>query len=307
MSNHTSIQLSKQIRFCASHYYWLESWSEAQNWSRFKGCANRHGHGHNYQVALTVQGPIDPQTGFMINFVDLTEILQTHVVAVLDHKMLNAQVPFFQDYLPTLESITYFVAQQLLSPLKEAGLSLISVKTLELDDLFMVYSIPPAASQPLTEAIMRLTRQYNFSAAHRLWNPSLSEAENQRLFGPCTRIHGHNYMLEITLEGRPDPLTSMIVDIEAFDTLVEQVLLADLDHRFLDEELSWLGGKLSTAEHLAQGCFDRLAPKIESLSPEARLVQLRLYENPTHWVDVMTEQPLRDHQPLLSSAASTLS
>ena len=68
---------------------------------------------------------------------------------------------------------------------------------------------------------LRLTRSYHFSAGHRLENPALGEEENARIYGPCYRQHGHNYLLEITVGGDLDPVTGMSADLAAVDAAVE--------------------------------------------------------------------------------------
>jgi 6-pyruvoyltetrahydropterin/6-carboxytetrahydropterin synthase len=69
-----------------------------------------------------------------------------------------------------------------------------------------------------------LTRRYRFSAAHRLYSERLSEAENERVYGKCANPggHGHNYALEVTVAGEPDPVTGMVVDLASLDGFVEK-------------------------------------------------------------------------------------
>ncbi|MCA9808133.1 MAG: 6-carboxytetrahydropterin synthase [Cyanobacteria bacterium HKST-UBA06] len=298
-----TVELTKQVSFSASHYYWLDGLSEAENWQRFEGCANRHGHGHNYTVEVTVAGPIDPKSGFIINFADLDTLLHQHVLCHLDHKHLNEEVPFFESRLPTLESITVFVAQQLRAPLAQIGLSLKRLKTIENPRLFMLYS-DPMSDNPQDPPTLALTRVYTFSAAHQLWNPELDEAENLRLFGPCTRLHGHNYTLHVTVCGPPNPQTAMVADIRTVDNVVQRVILDAVDHRCLERDVAFLAGQLSTAEQVVQAFAHQLAPAIAEACAPARLKALRLFENDAHWVDVDVEALLQD-TPLKNTAAST--
>ena len=79
--------------------------------------------------------------------------------------------------------------------------------------------------------MMQLTRVYHFSAGHRLENPRLGAEENARLYGQCYRQHGHNYYLEVTVQGEPDPVTGMLVDITRIDDVVRPVVLKQVDHR----------------------------------------------------------------------------
>ncbi len=108
--------------------------------------------------------------------------------------------------------------------------------------------------------MMELTRVYHFSAAHRLANLALTAEENARLYGPCAQPHGHNYYLEVTLAGRPDPTTGMMVDVAQVDARVGAVV-DRVDHRTL-EDVSELTGVITTGECLARAFWRLLAPGV---------------------------------------------
>lgn len=80
-----------------------------------------------------------------------------------------------------------------------------------------------------------LTRVFRFSAAHRLGNPSFDAAANAAAFGPCVSVHGHNYRLEVTVSGPLDPKTGFCINVLDLKTLVEEHVIAKLDHRFIPE------------------------------------------------------------------------
>jgi 6-pyruvoyltetrahydropterin/6-carboxytetrahydropterin synthase len=115
-------------------------------------------------------------------------------------------------------------------------------------------------------AVVEVTRVYHFSAAHRLANAALSDAANAALYGPCHRPHGHNYYVEVTVAGTPDPVTGMAVDLERLDAVVARVLLDQVDHRQL-EEAEALAGVITTGEGLARAFWRVLAAAL----PQARL------------------------------------
>jgi 6-pyruvoyltetrahydropterin/6-carboxytetrahydropterin synthase len=77
---------------------------------------------------------------------------------------------------------------------------------------------------------LELTRQYHFSAGHRLESPTLSPGDNARLYGQCYRQHGHNYLVEVTVQGQRDPLTGMAADLVALDATVKRLVLDRVDH-----------------------------------------------------------------------------
>ena len=109
--------------------------------------------------------------------------------------------------------------------------------------------------------MIEITRVYHFSAAHRLANPELDAADNAALYGPCTRPHGHNYYVEVTLAGTPDPVTGMAVDLACVDATVAERLLQHVDHHTL-EAVPALAGVITTGEGLARAFWDALAPAL---------------------------------------------
>lgn len=107
----------------------------------------------------------------------------------------------------------------------------------------------------------RLTRRYRFPASHRLQAASLTEAENRELYGKCNHPHGHghNYELEVTVRGRVDRTTGMLMRVEELDRLVASVVIRDLDHRNLNCDVAEFGNLVPTTENLAEVVRQRLA------------------------------------------------
>ena len=109
--------------------------------------------------------------------------------------------------------------------------------------------------------MVELTRVYHFSAAHRLENPALSPEANAARYGACHRPHGHNYYLEVTVAGRPDPVTGMAVDLAKLDAAVAREVLDRVDHRAL-EQVEALAGVITTGEGLARAFWRILVPSV---------------------------------------------
>jgi 6-pyruvoyltetrahydropterin/6-carboxytetrahydropterin synthase len=130
---------------------------------------------------------------------------------------------------------------------------------------------------------VRVTRRLHFAAAHRLHNPTLSDEENQRMYGLCNspNWHGHNYDLEVTVQGEIDPATGYVIDLGDLRDLVEEVVIRDLDHRNLNLDVAWLEGTLTSTENLVVAIWDRLAPRIA----RGRLVRLVLRETERNFVE----------------------
>lgn len=133
---------------------------------------------------------------------------------------------------------------------------------------------------------MRVTRRLHFSAAHRLARGDWDEERNRRVFGLCAspNWHGHNYELDVTVEGEVDPGTGFVLDLKELKEIVEARVLEDLDHRNLNLDVPWLEGVIPTTENLVVGIWNRL---IDALPPQVRLVRLILWETPRNYVEYM--------------------
>lgn len=123
---------------------------------------------------------------------------------------------------------------------------------------------------------MRLTSRYRFSASHRLDTPALSPEQNRRLYGKCNNPHGHghDYVLDITVEG-PVDAGGQVVNRQALDALVRECVLARLDHKNLNVDVAGLAGSVTTTENLARLVRGALA---ESWTLPARLARVRISE-----------------------------
>jgi 6-pyruvoyltetrahydropterin/6-carboxytetrahydropterin synthase len=102
--NNQSVRITKKFEFSASHRYWREEWSPKENDRVFGLCTSPFGHGHNYELHVTVEGKIEPTTGMIINLTDLKKHVST-VITQFDHKYLNVDTPYFKNQIPTTENI----------------------------------------------------------------------------------------------------------------------------------------------------------------------------------------------------------
>jgi len=109
---------------------------------------------------------------------------------------------------------------------------------------------------------VRLTRRYRFSASHRLDLAALSAEENRRLFGKCNNPygHGHDYVLDVTVEGAPDASGQIVARWE-IDALVRERILQRLDHKNLNTDVTELAGRVPTTENLAAAIREMLAER----------------------------------------------
>lgn len=126
-------------------------------------------------------------------------------------------------------------------------------------------------------------RKEHFNAAHRLFNPTWSDAENDKVFGKCAypNYHGHNYELIVKITGIPDPQTGYVVDTKVISDLVRREIVERFDHRNLNEDVSEFKNLNPTAENIAIVIYNLLRPHINSTLE----LQVRLYETPRNFVD----------------------
>lgn len=128
-----------------------------------------------------------------------------------------------------------------------------------------------------------LTRRERFNAAHRLFHPGLSEEENLRLYGPCANpnYHGHNYQLFVTVRGKPDAQSGLVMNLKELSTLIRTEIIAYLDHKNLNLEVPFLHGMVPSCENVAMSIFHRLKPLIRG----CELYSVRLVETENNSVE----------------------
>lgn len=133
-------------------------------------------------------------------------------------------------------------------------------------------------------SMIRLNQKFEFSASHRLHNPSLSDEENRRLFGKCNNPfgHGHNYELRVTLTGQPDD-NGRLIDLPVFERLVDQAVIARLDHKNLNVEVSEFSTLIPTVENIAKVIYQMLKPKFAN--ERAQLASVTVWETPKTWCE----------------------
>jgi 6-pyruvoyltetrahydropterin/6-carboxytetrahydropterin synthase len=145
-----------------------------------------------------------------------------------------------------------------------------------------------------------LTRKIEFAASHRYDNPNLSPEENRRVFGKCNNPHGHghNYTLEVTVAGEPDPVTGMVLDLKDLKELLEREVMERMDHRNLNVEVPELTGKIPTCENIALVIWNLLEPKISV----GKLHRVRLYESADLFADCYRAAASNGHVPAVKES-----
>ena len=152
----------------------------------------------------------------------------------------------------------------------------------------------PAAKEAVTHSatpkeprvlagVVSITRQVHFNSAHRLHNPTKSQKWNEERYGLCTNPHwhGHNYVLEVTVRGAPDPETGYVMDLGELKRILHAAVVDKCDHRNLNEEVDFLRGIIPSTENLVIAFWNEIAPRIK----HGRLHGVRLYETPRNFAE----------------------
>jgi len=133
-----------------------------------------------------------------------------------------------------------------------------------------------------------LTRRMSFSASHRLWSEQLTEEENYATYEKCANPngHGHNYVLEVTLQGMPDPQTGMVVNLTELKGAMDEQVVKWVDHKHLNYDVPWLEGCIPTTEVLVMLFWERLA----SVLPAGTLYEVKLHETENNFASYRGEE-----------------
>ncbi len=126
-----------------------------------------------------------------------------------------------------------------------------------------------------------VTRRAHFCSAHRLFHEEWSDERNREVFGDCSNPnwHGHNYVLDVTVEGPVDPETGFVMDLKALKEAMNARVVDDVDHRNLNLEVGWMKGLKPSTENFAVAIWDRL---VDALPPDVTLKRVRLQETPNN-------------------------
>jgi len=246
------LTISKRFEISASAHLGVPGWSDNRNEAAFGPASRaRHGCGFNYVVDFVFDGPVDFQTGMLINVVIIKDRIKPLLDGRYDHRFLNRDCESLRGRVPTAENL--------------ARLWLDETRPLfgDVDAQPVVCHVQDSLTSEATAyADGRVERHYwlSFSAARRTISPHLSDSENSELFGAAASEagHGHNYRLRMTLDGVPDPASGLLAEHAPLAAAFES-LRTELDHKNLNVEVPALNGLPITTETLAWFVFERLA------------------------------------------------
>lgn len=287
--------INRRSQFSASHRYWLAELSAQENHQRFGKCARAPGHGHNYVLHVSIESELDAY-GMVLNLSEAKAIIQQKVVEPLDFSYLNETWPEFQTTLPTTEYIAQAIWQRL-RPHLPPPLQITNVQLFETPELWADYTGNGMEAY--------LTVSAHFSAAHRLAMPHLSDEENYRVYGKCARPngHGHNYQVEVTVKGKVDPRTGMLVDLGALQGAIAHHVIEPFDHTFLNKDLPYFTQVVPTAENIVIRIGHLLRQPVADIG--ATLHKVKLIESHNNSAEVLASDlegtPVPVHYPSLAA------
>jgi len=266
------IYVTKRAEVATSHRCAHPDWDDAQNGAVY-GLEARP-HGHNYLVEATVSGPVDPRTGMVTNIKDVKAALRK-VLGDYDHRDLNHDHPAFAGTVPTTERVLEKVFAALAGEIGHGRLD--RVRLFESEDACYEAHHPDSPLSPSRRKdTMLITRRYTFSAAHRLHSPHLSEAENREAFRECNNPngHGHNYTLEVTVQGEVDPATGLAANHLHLDGAVRSEVVDRYHYRHLNDDLPEFADAVTTSENIVRIIWNILEKRLG----EGVLYRIRLAE-----------------------------
>ncbi|WP_419882335.1 6-carboxytetrahydropterin synthase [Peribacillus sp. B-H-3] len=250
------LYLSRKLYFSAAHFYKVADWTEEENQKAFGPCSHSNGHGHDYALEVMVKGKLKQDSGIVVNITDIDQVVKAFVHSNLDGKFLNKENGYFAKNIPTTENIITYLWNAFEGMMENCTLHKIRLR--ENDFLY---------AEKEDSSMVRLTRKYHFSTAHRLHSSQLTAEENTAIFGKCNNQfgHGHNYYLEVTVQGKVDPVTGMIANIGDMDRIIDQMVLQKFDHKHLNLDTQEFADLNPTSENVAIVTWNLLSDELPNL------------------------------------------
>jgi 6-pyruvoyltetrahydropterin/6-carboxytetrahydropterin synthase len=259
-------RLTREVRFAINTAAGAPA-PERPPTNSYAGYPSLSGLGHYFTLAVTLAGDLDPDSHYLENIKQIDQTVRHLAIPFFDKTIRHAPSRFGAPLLAE----TFDLLKNAWPParLERLKLSLSPFCSLSLH----------ATERPM----MRLSQKFEFAASHRLHNPALSDEQNRQTFGKCNNPHGHghNYVLEVTVAGEPDPATGMVLDLKELKDILQREVTDRMDHRFLNYEVPELAGQIPTCENIASVIWRLLEPKIT----RGHLNRVRLYETPDLFVD----------------------
>ena len=235
----SGVRCSRKYRFEAAHNEFRGDFSEKENSVLF----GHHTliHGHNYELYVLLEDELDHYSKMVVELGSIDSIVNGRIIDNFDHEYLKRLIsPHTHE----------FFTQKCSSILEDViphyyGIILVE----EVDRIY-------AHVSKTGGRMIHKTHVFKFSAAHKLFNPELFDAENEEVFGKCQRLHGHNYTLSVTMKGDINTVSGKIITDRDFDVLINQIL-TKYDYQQL-HELEEFNGTIPTTEVFIKVLWDEI-------------------------------------------------
>lgn len=212
-------------------------------------------------LRLTVEGPVDPQTGYMCDIRAIDAHLRGQVVPELMRHVTSPD--------PSSVEAAMLAAWPIAQQARPEGGEVVKLELVA--SPFLRFFVLDGE-----KGMVSVTQSFEFAAAHRLYCADLSDEENLRIFGRCSNPngHGHNYVLEVTVTGEPDATTGKVLDLADMHTAVSERVLSRFDHKHLNLDCPDFATQNPSVENIARVIWQRL----EGAFDRAKLATVRVWE-----------------------------
>ncbi len=268
----TAIRLTREVRFSVDR-----DWAGQIDFDRpihnsWGGWPSAVGLVPYLCLRASVTGSPDPVTGYLCNIKRIDELLRSTAIPLAARKLDQRGWKLSAEQL--LQILWPAVAAETPSPATLAELTLLSTP-------YLRYAIKREQTEMVT-----LTQQFEFSAAHRLHCPALSDDENRQTFGKCNNPHGHghNYVVEVSVTRDPEAAggaPGCVLPLPEFERIVDTHVIEVLDHKHLNEQVPQFAALNPSVENIARVIFDLLK---DHVAP-ATLSNVKVFETPKTWAE----------------------
>jgi 6-pyruvoyltetrahydropterin/6-carboxytetrahydropterin synthase len=252
-------RLTREIRFAINGD---DASADAPALNGFGGVPAMRGIGHYFALHVTLAGDLNPQSGYLRNIKEIDQDVRRKALPLMRASVIDSKC----DGGALLLGRIFDAIKDAWPPCAVERLRLALSPTMSLD--LLAKEIP----------MVRLNQKFEFCAAHRLNNPALSEERNRQLFGKCNNPngHGHNYILKVSVAGRPGK-DGVVIGSAEFEGIVRSSVLEPFDHKNLNIEVEEFATLNPTVENIARVIHGRLKPGLEKAG--VKLTSVTVWES----------------------------
>ena len=261
-------RLTREVRFAINET--RDDQESRPPTNSYAGYPSLTGFGQYFRVQVTIQGELDPKTGYLRNIKDIDRRVREGVIRTIRTHLGVSRIPELEPMSIDAVGISAMLGD--FNPDKLHSVTLCLTPFL---------SISYMAQEPRMNL---LSQKFEFSASHRLHNPHLSDEENRKIYGKCNSPngHGHNYEVQVTLKGAPNP-SGLLVDVPAFEMIVKQFVIDKLDHKHLNLDVPEFNELIPTVENIAMTIYRLLKNRFTGIGAE--LASVTVWETPKTWCE----------------------